>query len=171
MFQSRLVSSSRKWTGAQRKTEETSWIDKNAKTEQEQYPVGLTFTPLPPFISVVLLPQNLSINYSIDLVIRRLFSLKFMNHFPWRCSLSLSPQAPVNGDTPPAEGLSENDSGVELTNENSPLTAAEPPSPFSPKQNGDAASPQGKVCSDWLKRRWWCGATFYLKRLKKIERE
>lgn len=56
---------------------------------------------------------------------------------------SLCPQAPVNGDTPPAEGLSENDSGVELTNENSPLTAAEPPSPFSPKQNGDAASPQG----------------------------
>uniref|UniRef100_A0AAX7VEB6 DNA (cytosine-5-)-methyltransferase n=1 Tax=Astatotilapia calliptera TaxID=8154 RepID=A0AAX7VEB6_ASTCA len=52
-------------------------------------------------------------------------------------------QAAVNGDTPPAEGLSENDSGVELTNENSPLTAAEPPSPFSPKQNGDAASPQG----------------------------
>ncbi|KAF7641382.1 hypothetical protein LDENG_00283030, partial [Lucifuga dentata] len=47
-----------------------------------------------------------------------------------------------NGDTPPAEGLSENDSGVELTNESSPLTAAEPPSPFSPKQNGDAASPQ-----------------------------
>uniref|UniRef100_A0A7N8XBE4 DNA (cytosine-5-)-methyltransferase 3 beta, duplicate b.1 n=1 Tax=Mastacembelus armatus TaxID=205130 RepID=A0A7N8XBE4_9TELE len=44
----------------------------------------------------------------------------------------------VNGDTPPGEGLSENDSGVELTNENSPLTAAEPPSPFSPKQNGDA---------------------------------
>uniref|UniRef100_A0A674BVV3 DNA (cytosine-5-)-methyltransferase n=1 Tax=Salmo trutta TaxID=8032 RepID=A0A674BVV3_SALTR len=28
-----------------------------------------------------------------------------------------------------------------MTNENSPLTAAEPPSPFSPKQNGDAASP------------------------------
>ncbi|KAM7405334.1 hypothetical protein PAMP_012603 [Pampus punctatissimus] len=53
-------------------------------------------------------------------------------------------QAVVNGDTPPPEGLSENDSGVELTNENSPLTAAEPPSPFSPKQNGDAASPQ--VC-------------------------
>uniref|UniRef100_A0A668TRY6 DNA (cytosine-5-)-methyltransferase n=1 Tax=Oreochromis aureus TaxID=47969 RepID=A0A668TRY6_OREAU len=51
--------------------------------------------------------------------------------------------AAVNGGTPPAEGLSENDSGVELTNENSPLTAAEPPSPFSPKQNGDAASPQG----------------------------
>uniref|UniRef100_A0A6Q2YP43 DNA (cytosine-5-)-methyltransferase n=1 Tax=Esox lucius TaxID=8010 RepID=A0A6Q2YP43_ESOLU len=42
---------------------------------------------------------------------------------------------------PVAEGLSENDSGVEMTSENSPLTAAEPPSPFSPKQNGDAASP------------------------------
>uniref|UniRef100_A0A672YLV7 DNA (cytosine-5-)-methyltransferase n=1 Tax=Sphaeramia orbicularis TaxID=375764 RepID=A0A672YLV7_9TELE len=50
--------------------------------------------------------------------------------------------AAVNGATPPAEGLSENDSGVEMTNENSPLTAAEPPSPFSPKQNGDATSPQ-----------------------------
>uniref|UniRef100_A0A671Z1B3 DNA (cytosine-5-)-methyltransferase n=1 Tax=Sparus aurata TaxID=8175 RepID=A0A671Z1B3_SPAAU len=67
-----------------------------------------------------------------------------MNRFP-DVALSLSRQAPVNGDTPPAEGLSENDSGVELTNENSPLTAAEPPSPFSPKQNGDAASPQGNV--------------------------
>uniref|UniRef100_A0A6Q2XD92 DNA (cytosine-5-)-methyltransferase n=1 Tax=Esox lucius TaxID=8010 RepID=A0A6Q2XD92_ESOLU len=49
--------------------------------------------------------------------------------------------AEVNGDMPVAEGLSENDSGVEMTSENSPLTAAEPPSPFSPKQNGDAASP------------------------------
>ncbi|XP_016151358.1 DNA (cytosine-5)-methyltransferase 3B-like isoform X2 [Sinocyclocheilus grahami] len=39
------------------------------------------------------------------------------------------------------EGLSENDSGLEMTNENSPLTAAEPPSPFCPKQNGGAASP------------------------------
>ncbi|CAB1436192.1 unnamed protein product, partial [Pleuronectes platessa] len=56
-------------------------------------------------------------------------------------TLSLCPQVAVIRDTPPAEGLSENDSGVELTNENSPLTAAEPPSPFSPKQNGDAASP------------------------------
>ncbi|XP_046895452.1 DNA (cytosine-5)-methyltransferase 3B isoform X1 [Hypomesus transpacificus] len=54
----------------------------------------------------------------------------------------MSATAVVNGDTPPAEGLLENDSGVEMTNENSPLTAAEPPpSPFSPKQNGDAASP------------------------------
>uniref|UniRef100_A0A674BWZ1 DNA (cytosine-5-)-methyltransferase n=1 Tax=Salmo trutta TaxID=8032 RepID=A0A674BWZ1_SALTR len=49
--------------------------------------------------------------------------------------------AEVNGDIPAAEGPSENDSGAEMTNENSPLTAAEPPSPFSPKQNGDAASP------------------------------
>ena len=56
------------------------------------------------------------------------------------------PQAAVNGDSPLAEGLSENDSGVELMNENSPLTAAEPPSPFSPKQNGDPASPQGSAC-------------------------
>uniref|UniRef100_A0A8C8MHF5 DNA (cytosine-5-)-methyltransferase n=1 Tax=Oncorhynchus tshawytscha TaxID=74940 RepID=A0A8C8MHF5_ONCTS len=33
------------------------------------------------------------------------------------------------------------DSDMEMTNENSPLTLAEPHSPFSPKQNGDAASP------------------------------
>ncbi|CDQ88023.1 unnamed protein product [Oncorhynchus mykiss] len=52
--------------------------------------------------------------------------------------------AEVNGDIPAAEGPSENDSGAEMTNENSPLTAAEPPSPFSPKQNGDAASPAGQ---------------------------
>ncbi|CAB1336307.1 unnamed protein product, partial [Coregonus sp. 'balchen'] len=51
--------------------------------------------------------------------------------------------AEVNGDIPAAEGPSESDSGAEMTNENSPLTAAEPPSPFSPKQNGDAASPAG----------------------------
>uniref|UniRef100_A0A3Q2QT59 DNA (cytosine-5-)-methyltransferase n=1 Tax=Fundulus heteroclitus TaxID=8078 RepID=A0A3Q2QT59_FUNHE len=52
--------------------------------------------------------------------------------------------AAVNGDTPVvAEGLSENDSGVELVNDDSPMTAAEPPSPFSPKQSGGAASPQG----------------------------
>ncbi|CAN9515238.1 unnamed protein product [Ophioblennius macclurei] len=55
---------------------------------------------------------------------------------------SMTAAAPMNGDTPPAEGQSESDSGVELTNDSSPLTAAEPPSPFSPKQNGDAASPQ-----------------------------
>uniref|UniRef100_A0A672QVN9 DNA (cytosine-5-)-methyltransferase n=1 Tax=Sinocyclocheilus grahami TaxID=75366 RepID=A0A672QVN9_SINGR len=50
-------------------------------------------------------------------------------------------QAAVNGDMSVGEGLSENDSGLEMTNENSPLTAAEPPSPFCPKQNGGAASP------------------------------
>ncbi|PWA29439.1 hypothetical protein CCH79_00017089 [Gambusia affinis] len=56
---------------------------------------------------------------------------------------TLETTAAVNGDTPLiAEGLSENDSGVELTNDNSPLTAAEPPSPFCPKQSGGAASPQ-----------------------------
>uniref|UniRef100_A0A8C7RY44 DNA (cytosine-5-)-methyltransferase n=1 Tax=Oncorhynchus mykiss TaxID=8022 RepID=A0A8C7RY44_ONCMY len=54
---------------------------------------------------------------------------------------TISESAEVNGDIPAAEGPSENDSGAEMTNENSPLTAAEPPSPFSPKQNGDAASP------------------------------
>lgn len=57
--------------------------------------------------------------------------------------LPLHPQAAVNGNTATGDSLSENDSGVELTNENSPLTAGEPPSPFSPKLNGDAASPQG----------------------------
>ncbi|XP_072304853.1 DNA (cytosine-5)-methyltransferase 3B-like isoform X2 [Eucyclogobius newberryi] len=50
--------------------------------------------------------------------------------------------AAVNADSSPAEALSENDSGVELTNENSPLTAAEPPSPFCPKLTGGASSPQ-----------------------------
>uniref|UniRef100_A0AAQ5ZW88 DNA (cytosine-5-)-methyltransferase n=1 Tax=Amphiprion ocellaris TaxID=80972 RepID=A0AAQ5ZW88_AMPOC len=69
-------------------------------------------------------------------------------------SNNMAATAAVNGDTPPAEGLSENDSGVELTNENSPLTAAEPPSPFSPKQNGDAASPQdGNRCSSGSRKR------------------
>ncbi|XP_031421945.1 DNA (cytosine-5)-methyltransferase 3B isoform X2 [Clupea harengus] len=48
--------------------------------------------------------------------------------------------AAVNGDALAVEG-SENDSGLKMASENSPLTAAEPPSPFSPKQNGDAASP------------------------------
>uniref|UniRef100_A0A3Q1G8X7 DNA (cytosine-5-)-methyltransferase n=1 Tax=Acanthochromis polyacanthus TaxID=80966 RepID=A0A3Q1G8X7_9TELE len=68
--------------------------------------------------------------------------------------LKTSRSAAVNGDTPPVEGLSENDSGVELTNENSPLTAAEPPSPFSPKQNGDAASPQDdNRCSSGSRKR------------------
>ncbi|XP_077369774.1 DNA (cytosine-5)-methyltransferase 3B [Festucalex cinctus] len=48
---------------------------------------------------------------------------------------------------PPPEGLLENDSGVELTSESSPLAGAEPPSPFSPKQNGGASSPQDdNVC-------------------------
>uniref|UniRef100_A0A4W5Q2G0 DNA (cytosine-5-)-methyltransferase n=1 Tax=Hucho hucho TaxID=62062 RepID=A0A4W5Q2G0_9TELE len=46
--------------------------------------------------------------------------------------------AEVNGDMPAAD-----DSGMEMTNENSPLTLVEPPSPFSPKQNGDATSPAG----------------------------
>uniref|UniRef100_A0A8C1W2E9 DNA (cytosine-5-)-methyltransferase n=1 Tax=Cyprinus carpio TaxID=7962 RepID=A0A8C1W2E9_CYPCA len=50
-------------------------------------------------------------------------------------------QAAVNGDMSVGEGLSEHNSGLEMTNENSPLTAAEPPSPFCPKQNGGAASP------------------------------
>ncbi|KAM6925498.1 DNA (cytosine-5)-methyltransferase 3B-like isoform 2-T2 [Xenentodon cancila] len=55
-------------------------------------------------------------------------------------SNNMTATAAINGDSPLTEG--ENDSGVELTDENSPLTAAGPPSPFSPKENGDAASPQ-----------------------------
>ncbi|XP_051912872.1 DNA (cytosine-5)-methyltransferase 3B-like isoform X2 [Hippocampus zosterae] len=48
---------------------------------------------------------------------------------------------------PPPEGMLENDSGVELTNESSPLAGAEPPSPFSPKQSGGASSPRDdNVC-------------------------
>lgn len=137
----------------------------NNKYKKEQNPVGRAFTLLPSFISAVLLPSVTDRSGH-----QASFHLKFMNHFP-DVALSLSRQAPVNGDTPPAEGLSENDSGVELTNENSPLTAAEPPSPFSPKQNGDAASPQGNACCDWSLRRWWCGATFHLKHLKNIKRD
>ncbi|TRY89877.1 hypothetical protein DNTS_030354 [Danionella cerebrum] len=49
--------------------------------------------------------------------------------------------AAVNSDPSVGDGLSENDSGLEMTNDNSPLTAAEPPSPFCPKQSGGAASP------------------------------
>ncbi|KAK5895061.1 hypothetical protein CesoFtcFv8_011684 [Champsocephalus esox] len=67
---------------------------------------------------------------------------------------NITAAAPVIGVSAPAEGQSENDSGVELTNENSPLTAAEPPSPFSPKQNGDAASPQdGNQCLEASRKR------------------
>ncbi|XP_056128774.1 DNA (cytosine-5)-methyltransferase 3B [Lampris incognitus] len=69
-------------------------------------------------------------------------------------SKKMTATAAVNGDMPPAEGLSENDSGMELTSEKSPLTAAEPPSPFSPKQNGDAASPQDdNKCSRGSRKR------------------
>ncbi|KAK7883861.1 hypothetical protein WMY93_026984 [Mugilogobius chulae] len=65
--------------------------------------------------------------------------------------------AAVNGDSSPAEALSENDSGVELTNENSPLTAAEPPSPFCPKLTGGASSPQdGKSCERRKRARKRC---------------
>ncbi|XP_037833008.1 DNA (cytosine-5)-methyltransferase 3B isoform X2 [Kryptolebias marmoratus] len=66
-------------------------------------------------------------------------------------SSNVTATAAVNGDTP---GAAENDSSVELTNDNSPLTAAEPPSPFSLKQNGDAASPQdGNQCSRGSRKR------------------
>lgn len=60
--------------------------------------------------------------------------------------------AAVNGDMSTVEGLSENDSGLEITNENSPLTGAEPPSPFSPKQNGGAASPADESVNSLRKR-------------------
>ncbi|CAL9702416.1 unnamed protein product [Knipowitschia caucasica] len=50
--------------------------------------------------------------------------------------------AAVISDSSAAEALSENDSGVELTNENSPLTPAQPPSPLCPKLSGGARSPQ-----------------------------
>ncbi|XP_063064350.1 DNA (cytosine-5)-methyltransferase 3B isoform X2 [Engraulis encrasicolus] len=49
--------------------------------------------------------------------------------------------AAVNGEALAAEGLLEKDASLKMTSENSPLAAAEPPSPFSPKQNGGAASP------------------------------
>lgn len=61
--------------------------------------------------------------------------------------------AAVNGDTAVGEGLSQNDSGLEMTNENSPLTAAEPPSPFSPKLNGGAASPAEESVSNIRRKR------------------
>ncbi|KAK7128672.1 hypothetical protein R3I94_017038 [Phoxinus phoxinus] len=61
--------------------------------------------------------------------------------------------AAVNGDTSVGEGLSENDSGLEITNENSPLTAAEPPSPFCPKQNGGAASPADESVNSIRRKR------------------
>ncbi|XP_067226767.1 DNA (cytosine-5)-methyltransferase 3B isoform X3 [Chanodichthys erythropterus] len=61
--------------------------------------------------------------------------------------------AAVNGDTSVGEGLSENDSGLEMTNENSPLTAAEPPSPFCPKQNGGAASPTDESVNSIRRKR------------------
>ncbi|XP_038165273.1 DNA (cytosine-5)-methyltransferase 3B isoform X2 [Cyprinodon tularosa] len=63
--------------------------------------------------------------------------------------------AAVNGATPlVAESPMENDSGVELINDNSPMTAAEPPSPFSPKLNGGAASPpDGNQCMRGSRKR------------------
>ncbi|XP_007250066.2 DNA (cytosine-5)-methyltransferase 3B [Astyanax mexicanus] len=60
--------------------------------------------------------------------------------------------AAVNGDMSAVEGLSENNSGLEMTNENSPLTGAEPPSPFSPKQSGGAASPADESVNSLRKR-------------------
>ncbi|XP_013878284.1 DNA (cytosine-5)-methyltransferase 3B, partial [Austrofundulus limnaeus] len=70
-------------------------------------------------------------------------------------NISVANRAAMDRDTPvAAESLLENDSGVELTNDNSPLTAAEPPSPFSLKQNTDAASPQdGDQCSRGSRKR------------------
>lgn len=53
-------------------------------------------------------------------------------------------QAAVNGDSRALENLSQGDGGPEGASESSPLTAAEPPSPFSPKESGDAASTPGE---------------------------
>ncbi|KAL4655355.1 DNA (cytosine-5)-methyltransferase 3B-like [Arapaima gigas] len=61
--------------------------------------------------------------------------------------------AAVNGDILMVEGLSESDSGLEMASENSPLTAAEPPSPFSPKENGEAVSPPDNNTSLLAERR------------------
>ncbi|KAM9342373.1 DNA (cytosine-5)-methyltransferase 3B [Pholidichthys leucotaenia] len=67
---------------------------------------------------------------------------------------SRTTMAVVNGDAPPTDGQSENDSGVELTNENSPLTAAEPLSPFDPNHNGDTAAAEDSVrCSRRSRKR------------------
>ncbi|XP_072558346.1 DNA (cytosine-5)-methyltransferase 3B isoform X2 [Paramormyrops kingsleyae] len=52
----------------------------------------------------------------------------------------LTATAAVNGDSRALENLSQGDSGPEGASESSPLTAAEPPSPFSPKESGDTAS-------------------------------
>ncbi|XP_023652416.1 DNA (cytosine-5)-methyltransferase 3B-like isoform X1 [Paramormyrops kingsleyae] len=50
--------------------------------------------------------------------------------------------AAVRSDsTPEVDGRSEGEGGLELSKGNSPLMAAEPPSPLSPEQDGDAASP------------------------------
>lgn len=60
----------------------------------------------------------------------------------------------MDRDTPvAAESLLESDSGMELTNDNSPLTAAEPPSPFSLKQKRDPASSQGYFFNVCIKTR------------------
>ncbi|XP_056588187.1 DNA (cytosine-5)-methyltransferase 3B isoform X2 [Triplophysa dalaica] len=61
--------------------------------------------------------------------------------------------AAVNGDAAVGEGVSQNDSGLEMTSENSPLTAAEPPSPFSPKLNGGAASPAEESVNSMRRKR------------------
>uniref|UniRef100_A0A3Q2CJ84 DNA (cytosine-5-)-methyltransferase n=1 Tax=Cyprinodon variegatus TaxID=28743 RepID=A0A3Q2CJ84_CYPVA len=70
-------------------------------------------------------------------------------------SSNVTATAAVNGATPlVAESPMENDSGVELINDNSPMTAAEPPSPFSPKLNGGAASPpDGNQCMRGSRKR------------------
>ncbi|KAM9751284.1 DNA (cytosine-5)-methyltransferase 3B isoform 2-T2 [Menidia menidia] len=69
-------------------------------------------------------------------------------------SNEMSATVAVNRNAPQAERVPENASGAELTNESSPLTAAEAPSPFSPKHNGDATSPQdGNQCSMGSRKR------------------
>ncbi|XP_056305127.1 DNA (cytosine-5)-methyltransferase 3B isoform X5 [Danio aesculapii] len=75
------------------------------------------------------------------------------NKYPSAESDKMTATAAVNGDTSVGDGLSENDSGLEMTSENSPLTPAEPPSPFCPKQNGGAASPADESVNSIRRKR------------------
>ncbi|KAK1801694.1 hypothetical protein P4O66_022334 [Electrophorus voltai] len=83
-----------------------------------------------------------------------LLSRSFQNQKVWQqCNSHFGTSAAVNGNMATVEGLSENDSGLEMTNENSPLTGAEPPSPFSPKQNGGAVSPADESVNSLRRKR------------------
>ncbi|XP_073794109.1 DNA (cytosine-5)-methyltransferase 3B isoform X7 [Danio rerio] len=75
------------------------------------------------------------------------------NKYPSAESDKMTATAAMNRDTSVGDGLSENDSGLEMTSENSPLTPAEPPSPFCPKQNGGAASPADESVNSIRRKR------------------